>query len=176
MLSKATRMHRRRMGLIRNVAIVAAFAATLHFAHRECARSTVPPRPERTEPAAATSGPAQPADSEAPAGAHAQDFHATAYCITGLTRAGVPVAPGHVAADPKVIPLGSVIHVESPFMSGIYQVMDTGAAIKGRIIDIFMPSYEDCIEFGRRAVKVKVLRYGFKGKPSEQSSEKEPSE
>ena len=54
-----------------------------------------------------------------------------------------------------------MIYVETPFLSGIYQVMDTGEVIKGKIIDIFIPSYEACREFGRRMVKVKVLRYGF---------------
>jgi 3D (Asp-Asp-Asp) domain-containing protein len=90
-----------------------------------------------------------------------QDFHATAYCVTGITRSGVAVSPGHVAADPKVIPLGSVIYVDSPHMGGVYQVLDTGRLVKGKIIDIFIPSYERCKEFGRRAVKVKILRYGF---------------
>ncbi len=76
-------------------------------------------------------------------------------------------APGHVAADPDVIPLGSMIYVESPLMGGIYQVLDTGELVKGKIIDIFIPSYERCKEFGRRIVKVKVLRYGFLGDPPE---------
>ena len=88
-------------------------------------------------------------------------FKATAYCLSGITKSGVPVAPLHVAADPRVIPLGSMIYVESPLMSGIYQVTDTGRLIKGKIIDIFMPSYKKSIEFGRRNVKVKVLRYGY---------------
>ena len=91
------------------------------------------------------------------------DFKATAYCIKGITKSGVPVAPGHVAADPRIIPLGSMIYVESPLMSGIYKVTDTGRLIKGRIIDIFIPNYRKSIEFGRRNVKVKVLRYGYEG-------------
>jgi len=94
-----------------------------------------------------------------------EEFQATAYCVTGITKSGVPVAPGHVAADPRVIPLGSMIYVDSPTMSGIYQVLDTGRLIKGKIIDIYIPSYERCIEFGRRMVKVKVLRYGYLGHP-----------
>ena len=90
-----------------------------------------------------------------------ENFKATAYCITGITKSGVPVAPGHVAADPRIIPLGSMIYVESPLMSGLYQVTDTGRLIKGKIIDIFIPSYRRSMEFGRRDVKVKVLRYGY---------------
>ena len=90
-----------------------------------------------------------------------KDFQATAYCITGITKSGVYVEPGHVAADPKVIPLGSMIYIESPLVVGIYQVTDTGRLIKGNIIDIFIPNYNKSIEFGRRNIKVKVLRYGY---------------
>ena len=68
-----------------------------------------------------------------------EDFEATAYCVTGITKSGAKVAPGHVAADPKVIPLGSMIYVDSPLMGGIYQVLDTGELVKGKIIDIFIP-------------------------------------
>ncbi len=56
-----------------------------------------------------------------------------------------------------------MIYIDSPIMGGIYQVLDTGALVKGKIIDIYNPSYEQCLEFGRRMVKVKVLRYGFQG-------------
>ena len=89
------------------------------------------------------------------------DFQATAYCDIGITRSGEETRHGYVAADPKVIPLGSMIYIESPLMGGVYQVMDTGSKVKGRIVDIFLPGYERCMIFGRRMVKVKVLRYGF---------------
>ena len=97
----------------------------------------------------------------APAAEDLGKFQATAYSITGITKSGVPVESGHVAADPKIIPLGSMIYVETPLMCGIFQVTDTGRLIKGRIIDIFIPSYKKCIEFGRRNVVVKVMRYGY---------------
>lgn len=93
--------------------------------------------------------------------AEPMDFEATAYSITGITKSGIPVAPGHVAADPDVIPLGSIIYVDAPMMSGVYHVLDTGSLIKGNIIDIYIPSYEEAIEFGRRKVTVTVLRHGF---------------
>jgi 3D (Asp-Asp-Asp) domain-containing protein len=101
-----------------------------------------------------------------------ENFHATAYCVTGITKSGVAVAPGHVAADLKVIPLGSMIYVDSPLMGGIYQVLDAGTLVKGKVIDIFIPSYERCKEFGRRMVKVKVLRYGFFGDSCEKPPQK----
>jgi len=143
------------------IAILAGFACVIHLTHRECARNA--DRPWLcSASASANTGNAglimEPA---------AEKFHATAYSVTGLTTSGVPAAPGYVAADPKVIPLGSMIYVETPFMSGIYQVMDTGELIKGKIIDIFIPSYEACKDFGRRIVKVKVLRYGYQDEPAE---------
>lgn len=139
--------------LLRVPLIALGFIAILHLTHVESAKIA--------------DKPLQHNESEEPAGSpgltqHAE-FQATAYCITGISKSGIPIAPGHVAADPKVIPLGSIIHVDSPLMGGIYQVLDTGALIKGNIIDIFIPSYEDCREFGRRMVKVKVLRYGYLG-------------
>lgn len=169
MLNKANKMNRRSMGLIRIAAILLGFACILHFAHREGARNAAPPESGRTIPVGSVPAPVRTAPG---ARGGTEVFQATAYCVTGLTKTGVPAAPGHVAADPKVIPLGSVIHVETPFMSGVYQVMDTGELIKGKIIDIFIPSYEDCVEFGRRVVKVKVLRYGFKGNPPEKKPAK----
>ena len=89
------------------------------------------------------------------------DFEATAYCDYGITKSGVLVEPGIVAADPSVIPLGSLIHVDVPGHSGIYRVMDTGLLVKGKIIDIYMPSEEMALAFGRRKVKVTVLRCGY---------------
>ena len=161
MFNKAYRMNRRRLGRLRVIAILAGFACVIHFTHRECARNADRPW------LCAASANADAGDAGSAMEPAAVKFHATAYSVTGLTTAGVPAAPGYVAADPRVIPLGSMIYVETPFMSGIYQVMDTGELIKGKIIDIFIPSYEACKDFGRRIVRVKVLRYGFQDEPAE---------
>jgi 3D (Asp-Asp-Asp) domain-containing protein len=88
-------------------------------------------------------------------------FWATAYCDEGITKSGVPAAPGIVAADPEVIPLGSVICVQEAGYDGFYQVMDTGRLVRGRTIDIYIPSQKLATEFGRRRVRVTVLRQGF---------------
>lgn len=88
-------------------------------------------------------------------------FWATAYCDEGITKSGVPVAPGIVAADPAVIPLGSVICVETTAYDGLYQVMDTGRLVKGKTIDIYIPSERLATEFGRQRARVTVLRRGF---------------
>jgi len=88
-------------------------------------------------------------------------FQATAYCDFGVTFSGVVVRRGIVAADPQVLPLGSVIEVVAGTYSGIYTVMDTGGLVKGHIIDIYMPDYEEAVQFGRQNVKVRVLRRGW---------------
>ena len=94
-------------------------------------------------------------------------FEATAYCDSGITRSGVYVKRGIVAADPSTLPIGSVIEVEAGRYSGIYTVLDTGSAVKGQIIDIYMPSYDEAVEFGRQCVKIRVLRHGWHSNPSD---------
>jgi 3D (Asp-Asp-Asp) domain-containing protein len=88
-------------------------------------------------------------------------FEATAYCDFGITYSGVLVRRGMVAADPRILPIGSVIEVVAGHYSGIYTVMDTGGVVKGRIIDIYLPDYEEAIQFGRQTVQVRVLRRGW---------------
>ena len=88
-------------------------------------------------------------------------FEATAYCDLGFTASGVWVREGLVAGDPRVLPLGSVIdvRVDGEVLSE-YEVMDTGGKVKGYIIDIWMPTCEEAVDFGRREVKVRVRRKG----------------
>ncbi len=147
----------KRVSFLRVVIIVAGFGCIMHLSHREYARiadkhNLYNSLSNANHDSAGGLGPAE-------------EFQATAYCISGITKSGAVTAPGRVATDPKVIPLGSMIYVDSPLMGGIYQVLDTGGLIKGKIIDIFIPNYDMCREFGRRIVKVKVLRYGFLGYP-----------
>ena len=88
---------------------------------------------------------------------------ATAYCQKGLTRNGNPVRRGVIAADPDVLPLGSVVRVEVPVATratGIYTVDDTGGAVKGHRIDIYMQSCARAKRFGRRVATVEVLKRG----------------
>jgi 3D (Asp-Asp-Asp) domain-containing protein len=83
---------------------------------------------------------------------------ATAYCDRGTTRSGVRAHEGIVAADPRRLPIGSRLRIVSPRgYSGVYSVMDTGSAIKGRDLDIFMASCARARRFGKRVVLVRVL-------------------
>lgn len=96
-----------------------------------------------------------------PAWAGSGAYTATAYAIEGRTASGSRARPGVVAADPKVLPLGSRIEVSNAGRySGEYVVEDTGPAVRGRTIDIYVPSVTEARRFGRRRVQVEVLRHG----------------
>lgn len=84
---------------------------------------------------------------------------ATAYCQQGQTKDGTRVHPGVIAADPRVLPLGSVVHVlvEDVGLEGVYTVNDTGGLVKGRHVDIYMPSCARAKRFGRRTATVRVV-------------------
>ena len=87
----------------------------------------------------------------------ANSFRATAYCLKGRTATGSSVRRGIVAADPRVLPLGSRVQLDAGAYSGTYTVADTGGAVKGRKLDIWMPSCGEAVRFGRRNVKVSRL-------------------
>ena len=70
---------------------------------------------------------------------------------------GSSVRRGIVAADPRVLPLGSRIQISAGAYSGTYTVADTGGAVKGRILDIWMPSCVEAVRFGRKSVMVSRL-------------------
>src|SRR5690606_2525747 len=67
-------------------------------------------------------------------------FVATAYCLKGKTALGHRVRSGIIAADPRMLKLGSNVTIEAGSYSGTYLVSDTGGKIKGNRIDIWMPS------------------------------------
>lgn len=86
-----------------------------------------------------------------------QMYSATAYSLRGKTASGQYVTRGLIAADPRVLPIGTRVRVEAGPWTGEYLVADTGGAIKGRKIDIWTPSSREAMQFGRRAVKLTVL-------------------
>jgi 3D (Asp-Asp-Asp) domain-containing protein len=91
-------------------------------------------------------------------------FGATAYCKGLVTAAGVAAQSGVAAADPTLLPLGSIVQVDAPEAKydGIYSILDTGPAVQGRLIDIYMWSCHEALKFGRRPVHLTVLRLGWK--------------
>lgn len=94
-----------------------------------------------------------------------KEFYVTATAYTascngcsGVTATGVNLKSNPnlkiIAVDPGVIPLGSKVWVEG---YGYAVAGDTGGAIKGNKIDVFMPSKSKAYDFGRQKVRVKVL-------------------
>jgi 3D (Asp-Asp-Asp) domain-containing protein len=86
-------------------------------------------------------------------------YVATAYSLRGRTASGRMVSKGLIAADPRVLPLGARVRLETGGYSGEYLVADTGRLIKGKRIDIWIPSSREAMKFGRRKVKLTVLSY-----------------
>jgi 3D (Asp-Asp-Asp) domain-containing protein len=95
-------------------------------------------------------------------------FTATAYCKGTTTASGVNVRTGIAAADPDILPVGSVIQVDrlGERYNGIYTVMDTGPKVQGRHVDIYMWSCHEALALGRRPMQVQVLRLGWNPKAS----------
>jgi 3D (Asp-Asp-Asp) domain-containing protein len=90
-------------------------------------------------------------------------FSASAYCKGLVTASGVAVQSGVVAADPELLPVGSVLEMDGlpSKYNGIYTVMDTGPAVQGRQLDIYMWSCNEALQFGRKPVHLTVLRMGW---------------
>lgn len=84
----------------------------------------------------------------------------TAYCkgCSGITANGTNLRanPGLkvIAVDPRVIPLGTKVWVEG---YGTAIAADTGGAIKGNKIDVFIPTQEGALSWGRKTVRVQIL-------------------
>ena len=98
-------------------------------------------------------------------------FLATAYCTGEVTASGLSPRTGIAAADPNVLPTGSVVQVgtgRGPY-DGVYTIMDTGPVVKGRRIDIYMRSCDEAVRFGRQSVQLFVLRLGWNPRNSGQS-------
>lgn len=89
---------------------------------------------------------------------------ATAYCDRGTTQSGTKARTGIVAADPKVLPVGTVLRILDGAHAGVYTVMDTGSAVKGRKIDIFIPDCARAEQFGLKTLRVRILRRGWNPK------------
>jgi 3D (Asp-Asp-Asp) domain-containing protein len=95
-------------------------------------------------------------------------FEASAYCTGDVTASGLPPRSGIAAADPNVLPSGSVIQVGrlGPQWDGVYTIMDTGPIVQGRTLDLYTKNCDEATRFGRRAATVFVLRLGWNPRAS----------
>ena len=78
---------------------------------------------------------------------------AVAYHLPGKTASGLPVGVGVIAVDPTVIPLGTRVFIPG---YGPAVAADVGTAIKGNIIDLWMPSTARARSWGRRTVTITI--------------------
>src|SRR5262249_31749503 len=90
-------------------------------------------------------------------------FTASAYCKGQTTTSGAAVQTGIAAADPNLLPVGSVVQIDSleTRYNGIYTIMDTGPNVQGRHVDIYMWGCNEALRFGRRSMHLVVLRLGW---------------
>ncbi len=97
-----------------------------------------------------------------------QTFTATAYDASpadngpwaGMTSTGMPLKYGVIAVDPRVIPYGTKMYIESvdgEYVYGYAIAGDCGGAIKGNRVDLFFNSRSQCFNFGRRDVRIYFL-------------------
>lgn len=83
----------------------------------------------------------------------------TAYTLgegsgTGLTSIGIVPYEGIVAVDPRVIPYYTKLYIPG---YGIAMAGDTGGAIRGNRLDVFMHDWHNAIQWGRRTLDVYIL-------------------
>lgn len=112
------------------------------------------PSPSSSPPASPPPGPPAsppPAPPGGPGAGSQMTVLATAYAIQGTTAVGVQTQPGIVAVDPNVIPLGSKMFIPG-YGEGV--AADTGSAVKGAIIDVWLPTVEEALAWGRRTVTI----------------------
>ena len=83
----------------------------------------------------------------------------TAYCDGHITSTGTKPKRGIVAVDPDVIPYGSELYIEGV---GTVIAEDCGGAIEGNMLDLYIPSRDEAIKWGRQHRKVHVIRRGYK--------------
>ncbi|MGI8656438.1 MAG: 3D domain-containing protein [Pyrinomonadaceae bacterium] len=110
------------------------------------------------------------ASNATPRAAAAQNYVATAYCLQGRTASGLVVGKGMIATDRTVLPLGSSVRIEAGSYTGVYLVTDTGGGVRGRRIDVWVPTTSEARRFGRRSVRLTVLSYGGKRASSARNS------
>lgn len=89
---------------------------------------------------------------------------ATAYYAAegAYTATGVPVHVGGVAVNPNIIPYGTKLYIVSSDGSAVYgyaTAVDTGGALMSgeALVDVFYPTYDECVNWGRRTVTVYIL-------------------
>jgi 3D (Asp-Asp-Asp) domain-containing protein len=141
------RAHHRRRLWAPVVALLGAVAGGVLLA--ACSNANLPP--------ASPPGTTQPTQELAPTstagtrGVELGIFEVSCHTGKGLTASGRPSSRETVSVDPRVVPLGTRLVIDTV---GPRVAADTGGAIKGRRLDIWEPSMAACTRFGRRQLRV----------------------
>jgi 3D (Asp-Asp-Asp) domain-containing protein/septal ring factor EnvC (AmiA/AmiB activator) len=98
-------------------------------------------------------GPAPSATDSSPEPGRQVTVFATKYCLTGTTATGLPVQHGVIATDPAYIPLGTRLFVPG-YGEGV--AADTGGAVKGWTIDLWVTSCAEASQFGRQTLTITI--------------------
>jgi 3D (Asp-Asp-Asp) domain-containing protein len=113
---------------------------------------------EASKPAPQASAPVKQEESGKEITVTATAYTASCEGCSGVTSTGIDLNANPdqkvISVDPNVIPLGSKVYVEG---YGNAIAGDTGGSIKGNKIDVFIPSKEEAINFGRQTLTVKIL-------------------
>ncbi|MFF2593090.1 LysM peptidoglycan-binding domain-containing protein [Priestia megaterium] len=127
----------------------------------QAAAQAKPSTPSTSAPSTSTPAPAPAQESKSVSKEITVEATAyTAYCAgcSGITATGIDLRSNPnrkvIAVDPRVIPLGSRVYVEG---YGEAIAGDTGGAIKGTRVDLFMASQSSALNWGRKTVKLQIL-------------------
>ncbi|AQU76631.1 peptidoglycan-binding protein [Priestia megaterium] len=127
----------------------------------QAAAQAKPSTPSTSVPSTSTPAPAPAQESKSVSKEITVEATAyTAYCAgcSGITATGIDLRSNPnrkvIAVDPRVIPLGSRVYVEG---YGEAIAGDTGGAIKGTRVDLFMASQSSALNWGRKTVKLQIL-------------------
>ena len=131
-----------------NAARVAAIEAQAREAGRRAAAPARVPSPSTRSPASAPAASPTLVPASRPG---TLTVTSTGYAIEGRTATGMATGPGVVAVDPSVIPLGTRITIPG-YGTGV--AADTGGAVQGNVIDIWFPTQEQALAWGRRTVTI----------------------
>jgi 3D (Asp-Asp-Asp) domain-containing protein len=137
------------------------------------------PAPERSSVATPTAAASQPAElirvdrpavaTPAKPSPRTLRMTVTAYCACpkccgrnarGITASGKPVTHNggrFVAADPRLLKLGTKLQIPGYHGAAVVPVIDTGGAIKGNRLDVFFPSHAAALQWGRQTLDVVVV-------------------
>ena len=137
-----------------------------------CSEAEAVEQAEAIEPAQPTEEPKkepkpveEPMDEDEEELVYAGNFKLTFYCpctsccgenAQGITASGTVATEGRtVSADPNILPLGTRIYIDG---YGELIVEDTGSAINGNVLDIYLSDHNRCLEEGVQYKDVYIVK------------------